>query len=72
MRRLASSCTRTLARGGKISFMTPVLPHGAKGIQGDDFALALGINKIVFSVTPRNDEGGDQAAVERRRRVVLL
>ena len=36
--------------------MTALLPHGAKGIQGEDFALALASHKIVFLVTPCKDE----------------
>jgi hypothetical protein len=31
------------------------LPHGAKGIEGEDFAVAFGADKVVFIAKPRAD-----------------
>ena len=45
--------------------MDPVLPLGAKGIRGDDFAIAFGGDKIVFTLKPRLEEGLDPNEEEK-------
>jgi hypothetical protein len=41
------------------------LPHGAKGIEGGDFALQFGGEKIVFIPKPRTDGQPDPAEAEK-------
>lgn len=43
----------------------PVLPLGAKGIRGDDFAIAFGGDKIVFTFKLRPEEGLDRDEAEK-------
>ena len=45
--------------------MSAILPHGAKGIQGDGFAIAFGDDKMVFTVKQRLADGSGPEISER-------
>lgn len=45
--------------------MRTALPHGAKGIQGEGFAVAFADDKIVFTLKPRLDDDPDGEATEK-------
>jgi hypothetical protein len=45
--------------------MTAILPHGAKGIQGDGFAIAFGDDKMVFTIKQRLADGSGPEISER-------
>jgi len=40
------------------------LPHGAKGFEGNDFAIAFGADKTVFITKPRADGQPDEQGKE--------